>query len=104
GARVRVRAATEVWDVTLPDEKTEVMVESVTGFVPGTPSAQGKGEGPRTDVRAVVVRGTAGIRAPRRPKDFPKVAAPAVVNWNNKSGRLADPEPVKPDDLDRYVK
>jgi hypothetical protein len=104
GARIRVRAATEVWDVTLPDEKTDVMVEAVTGFVPGTPYAPGRGEGPRTDVRAAVLRGTAGIRAPKRPKDFPKVSAPAVVSWNNKGGRLSDPEPIKPEEMGRYVK
>jgi hypothetical protein len=104
GARVRVRAGAEVWDVTLPDEKTEVLVEAVTGFVPGTPSTQGRGEGPRTDVRAAVVRGTASLRAPKRPKDFPTIAAPAVVGWNNKSGRLSDPEPIKPEDAPRYAK
>jgi hypothetical protein len=104
GARIRVRASTEVWDITLPDEKTDVMVEAITGFAPGTAYAQGRGEGPRTDVRAVVLRGTAGIRAPKRPKDFPKVAAPAVVSWNNKGGRLSDPELVKDEEMPRYVK
>lgn len=104
GARVRVRVASEVWDVTLPDEKTDVMVDSVTGFVPGTTTTEGKGEAPRTDVRAVVVRGSAGIRAPRRPKDFPAVAAPAIVRWDSKSGRLSDPEPVKPEEMPRYAK
>jgi hypothetical protein len=104
GAKVRVRVASEVWDVSLPDEKTEVMVESITGFVAGTPVLQGKGEGPRTDVRAAVVRGTADIRAPRRPRDLPKVAAPAVVSWNSKSGRLSDPEPIKPEEMGWYTK
>jgi hypothetical protein len=104
GSRVRVRAATEVWDITLPDEKSDVMVELVSGFVPGTPFVVGGGEGPRTDVRAAVVRGSAGIRAPRRPKDFPKIAAPAVVSWDNQGGRLSDPVPVKPEEMPRYVK
>ena len=100
GSRVRVRTATEVWDVTLPDEKADVMVEVVTGFVPGAAG----GDGPRTDVRAAVVRGTAGVRAPRRPKDFPRITAPAVVSWDNRSGRLSDPVPVKPEEVGRYSK
>jgi hypothetical protein len=104
GARVRVRAASEVWDLTLPNDQTDVLVELVTAFVPGTPYAREGGEGPRVDVRAVVVKGTAGLKAPQRPKEFPQLAMHTLLAWDNKGGRLSGPDPVTADAMPRISK
>ena len=95
GARVRVRAAGEVWDVTLPDAKTDVAVEVVTAFEPGAPFVR-DGGAVRVEVQAAVTRGAAGLAVAGRAKPFDKVAAPAFVAWDNKSKTAADPKPVEP--------
>lgn len=96
GARVRVRVAGQVWDVTLPDDKAEVLAEVVTAFDPGTPFARQGGPLPRVSAQVAVVRGTAGLSVPERFKSFPKVAAPAFVAWDSKAGTLTGPTPIDP--------
>jgi hypothetical protein len=92
GARVRVRVLDQVWDVTLPDPKAEVMVEVTTGFVPGTPAAAGRK--PRTEARLAVVRGAADVAMPGRPnKAFPKVPAQTLIAWDSDADRVAGPRP-----------
>ena len=94
GAKVRVRVADEVWDVTLPDTKSEVMVEVLTAFVPGTPFLREGGDKPRTEAKLAVVRGAADVAMPKRFKALPKLAAPSVLTWDSKGGRVADPKPI----------
>ncbi|MBX9627229.1 MAG: hypothetical protein K2X82_25725, partial [Gemmataceae bacterium] len=94
GAKVRVRLAGEVWDVSLPNPDAEVAVEVATAFEPGAAYDRDGGSA-RVEARAAVVRGTAGLAAPDRFKSFDKVSG-AVVEWNNKGGTLADPRPLEP--------
>jgi hypothetical protein len=96
GARVRVRFAGQVWDFTLPDAKTEVMVELVTAYDPGTPYVRDGGAPPRVEVQAAVVRGTAGLSIAGQARPFDKITAPAVVTWDGKENRVAGPTPIKP--------
>jgi hypothetical protein len=93
-----------VWDFTLPDNETDVLVELVTAFVPGTPYAREGGEGPRVDLRAVVIRGTPSLKAPRRPKEFTRLQPWSVIAWDNKGGRLTGPDPVPTEAQLRYAK
>ncbi|HUR53665.1 MAG TPA: hypothetical protein VMZ71_06020 [Gemmataceae bacterium] len=92
GAKVRVRVGEEVWDVTLPDAKAEVMVEVVTAFVPGTPFLSEGGDKPRTEAKLAVVRGVADIALPKRFKTYAKQAAPSVIAWDSKGGRVTEPK------------
>ncbi|MFO0803739.1 MAG: hypothetical protein U0791_11555 [Gemmataceae bacterium] len=94
GGRVRVRFANQVWDVTLADAKSEVTIEVITSFDPGTPFAKEGGVLPRVEVQAAVVRGNAGIAMPERFKSFPKLAAPTMLAWDSKTGSLGEPKPV----------
>ncbi|MBX9580854.1 MAG: hypothetical protein K2X87_11150, partial [Gemmataceae bacterium] len=94
GAKVRVRFAGEVWDITLPDDKATVAAEVMTAFEPGSPFAR-QNPPVRVEAQAAVVRGAAGLAAPERFKAFDKVAAPAVVVWDSKAGTLADPRPIE---------
>jgi hypothetical protein len=96
GAKVRLRFAGQVWDVTLPDDKSEVLAEVVTAYDPGTPFAKAGGQLPRTEVQVAVIQGSAALAVPERFKTFAKVAAPAVVTWDSKSGTLADPNQIDP--------
>ena len=95
GGRVRVRFAGQVWDATLPDAKSEVMFEVITSFDPGVAFAREGGVLPRVEAQAAVVRGTASFAMPERFKTFPKVAAPAAIAWDNKTGTLANPKPIE---------
>lgn len=95
GAKVRVRFADQVWDVSLPDSKAEVMIESVRSFDPGTPFSKDGGALPRVEVQAAVVKGTAGIAIPDRFKSFPKIAAKSKLAWDSKTGALLEPKPIE---------
>ena len=81
GAKVRVRVATEVWDITLPDDKADVLIELVSWFEPGTPYARTGGSRPKIEARVAAVAGTVGLRAPDR--FTPPVSLPegTQVTW-----------------------
>jgi hypothetical protein len=100
GAKIRVRIASEVWDLDLPNDKTKVMVQAHTAFVPGTPYPSGGvgGEPPRTEAVAVVIRGTVNFETPARHMKFPAVKEWDAIAWNSKVNKLEAPAPVdKPD-------
>jgi len=97
-AKIRVRFAGETWDVTLPDDKSEVLIQAHTAFVPGTPYAREGGEKPRTEARFVVVRGTADFAAPSRFKKIEKNPTWTEISWDSKSGTLAAPKTLEKND------
>ena len=92
--KVRVRVAGEVWDITLPDEKAEVLVELVSWFEPGTTYARKDGTPPKLEGRVAVVTGTAGVAAPRRFRKYEAVAAERQLLWDSGSGGLSEPRPI----------
>jgi hypothetical protein len=94
GGKVRVRFANQVWDVALPDAKTEVMFEVSTSFDPGTPFAREGGPLPRVEAQAAVIRGTAAIAMHKRSQTFPKVASPSVLAWDSKTASVAEPKAI----------
>ena len=96
GAKVRVRLASEVWDVTLKDEKADVLVELISWFEPGTPYARTEGREPKREGRVAVVGGSAGVAAPSRFKNFDAVAVDTQVTWDSVSATLSDPKPIDP--------
>src|SRR5262249_30344806 len=104
GATVRVRFAGEVWDVRLRDEKSDVMVEVVTAFAPGPPSAGEGGGRPRVSARIGVAAGTADLGAPRRLKKT-EVQALSVITWDSGTGQVSPPKPVDhPNEAFYYAK
>jgi hypothetical protein len=102
GSRVRVRAAGEVFDVTLPDPTADVMAELVYFYPPGTPYVRGKADAPRADLKLAVVGGSATIAAPGRARTFERVAAPALIARDPRTEQLADPIPLPPDKFWRF--
>jgi hypothetical protein len=72
------------------------MVEAVRGFDPGTPFAREGGQPPRIEAQVAVLAGSASLAVPGRFKTFDKIAAPGVVTWDSKTGKLADPKPIEP--------
>lgn len=94
GARVRLRVADEVWDVTLSNERSDVLVELISWFEPGTPYARKDGARPKLEGRVAVMLGTAGLSAPARFKKFDKLSEGTQVVWDSSSGTLSDPRPI----------
>lgn len=92
GAKIRVRFAGQTWDLALPNNMSEVLVQAHTAFVPGTRYAREGGEKPRTDARLVVVRGTADFNAPARFKKHEKLATWSEITWDSTSGALSEPK------------
>jgi hypothetical protein len=97
GARLRLRFSGETWDVSLADDRSEVMVQVHRAFIPGTPYAREGGEKPRTEAQLVVVRGSAGLNAPARFKNE-KLATWSRVEWDSTSGSLRAPKAIEPND------
>lgn len=95
GAKVRVRVASEVWDVTLPDAQTDVLVELISWFEPGVPYARQDGPAPKQEGRIAVVAGAASFTAPRRLKTVPTFALNTQMTWDSISGALSDPKRIE---------
>ncbi len=99
GAKIRVRIASEVWDVALKGNTGEVLVQANTAFDPGTPYSRDGGEKPKTEAQLVVTRGGADVHAPARFKKFDGLSQWSEVAWDSKSGKLADPHPTNQEEL-----
>jgi hypothetical protein len=80
-AKVRARFADQTWDVTLADEKSEVLLESVTSYA-GEPfrrnPAGEAAEPPLTQVTLGVTKGKATVKTPG--KEYALSAPPGAVD------------------------
>lgn len=97
GAKIRIRFAGETWDMALPDDRSEIMIQAHKAFVPGTPYARTGGEKPRTEARLVVVRGSAAFSAPARFKKE-KLTTWSEIAWDSTSGTLREPKTIEAND------
>ena len=86
GAKVRVRFLKEVWDITLPDAKTEVALELTVEPTPGLPA-----ESPQTVVVLSMVSGSAKLKF--RQKELRAIPAKQIVLWTSKGGKVDGPRP-----------
>ena len=84
GTKMRLRVLNEIWDLTLPDAKTEVVVEVVRRLVPGRLA-----ETPETSIALHVMKGVAGLKV--RYKDVPRIESGETVFWSNKGKGLEGP-------------
>ena len=92
--KVRVRVASEVWDVTLTDEKTDVLVELVSWFESGTAYARTGGAAPKLEARVAVLSGTAAFTSPRRFRTVDKFAVNTQMTWDSGSAVLTEAKPI----------
>src|SRR5207248_938347 len=90
-AKVRARFAGEVWDLTLVDEQTEVMIEAVRLFAGEPFRREGNGEGPRTDVTLAVVQGKADVKVDAKEFKLHAPPGPAELHWDNKGPGVGKP-------------
>jgi len=86
GAKIRVRFLKEVWDITLPDAKTEVALELTVEPTPGLPA-----ESPQTVVVLATIAGTAKLKF--RQKEMSAIPAKQIVLWTSKGGKVDGPRP-----------
>ena len=86
GAKIRVRFLKEVWDITLPDAKTEVALELTVEPTPGLPA-----ESPQTVVVLATIAGSAKLKF--RQKEMPAIPAKQIVLWTSKGGKIDGPRP-----------
>jgi hypothetical protein len=90
GAKIRLRLADEVWDLTLPSEKADALVQVHSAFTPGAKL----GDKPRTEVTLAAVAGPVRVHAPLRFKTFDAIETGQHIAWDSYSGRLADKRPT----------
>jgi hypothetical protein len=102
-AKVRVRFKSEVWDVTLLDDKTEVCVDLFGRYLPGVPFSKNPGaEAPQAEFYLGILSGHAGVKVGF--KEFPDIPAPSQMSWDNKSGLASDPRRVPKEALEFWSK
>ncbi|HEY1379678.1 MAG TPA: hypothetical protein VGF55_22940 [Gemmataceae bacterium] len=89
--KVRVRFAGEVWDVTLADDQTEVIVEVVRLFAGEPFRRDGKGESPRTEATLGVVKGKAVVKVDAKEFALQAPPGPAELRWDNKGPGVGKP-------------
>lgn len=80
-AKVRVRFAGEVWDVTLPNGNADALVELISWYEPGTPYARTGGSKPKREARVAAVSGSVGFHAPERFKPPVSLIEGTQVFW-----------------------
>jgi hypothetical protein len=88
-ARVRLRFADEVWDLTLPDENTEVAAELVGICLPYT-KEPGGGE-PQLNVALLGLKGQAQVKIRFEQCLLP---SPSMLTWDNLAGAARSPVPL----------
>jgi hypothetical protein len=97
GAKVRLRLASEVWDVTLPDAESNVLAELISWYEPGTVYAAKGGSHPKREARVAVAFGSAAFEAPgNRFKKIPKLTRGQQVTWDSVTDRLSDAVTIEP--------
>jgi hypothetical protein len=89
--KVRVRFAGEIWDVTLPDDQAEVMVEVVRLFAGEPFRKDGKGEPAKPEVTLGVLQGSATVTVGSKQFALQAPPGPAELHW---------PGTTKPIELD----
>lgn len=85
---VRVRVATEVWDLTLPDPATEVLVELVSGY---RPAGNAVGDDLRREARVAVTDGDVAFFAAKQRFAQFQIARGKQISWDSLSGPLVGP-------------
>lgn len=105
-AKVRVRLSEDpgmVWDVAIRDNKTEVLVQKTTAFVPGAKYAREGGDPPKTEARLVLLRGRTGFASPTRkvahPEKYENLPPDNEIVWDTASNALSEPRPMKKEEL-----
>lgn len=89
GAKVRVRFSKEIWDIVLPDAKTEVVLELTNELTPGQPP-----ESPQTVVVLSTITGSAKLKV--RLKEFAAIPPKQIVLWTSKGRGLEGPRAPDP--------
>jgi hypothetical protein len=98
GGKIRLRfAPDQVWELTLPNDQTEVAVELIRTAVPGDLA-----ELPQVTVGFAVNSGTAALKVGY--KQFPKIEVNQVVHWDNKGPGLEGPKKLPPEGVAYFSK
>jgi hypothetical protein len=101
-SKVRIRFKSEVVDVTLLDETTEVCIDLFGRYTAGVPFSKTGGEAPQAEFYLGILSGRAGVGVGF--KEFPDIGAPSQLGWDNKSGLTTDPRPVRKEALEFWSK
>lgn len=91
---VRLRFGEEVWDITLPDSQSEVLVDLYSRYDEGVGfNSTPGGEEPKQEVILGVTRGKASVTiGDQRHVDL---AAPHIVYWDSKAAGSPTPQPLQ---------
>jgi len=88
-AKVRLRIASEVWDVSLADDRSEALVEVVSTLDAGVPFIKDAKDSPRVSAAFAITKGTVGLNM-QGFKDFGTVAGPRFYIWDNKANGIEE--------------
>ena len=97
-ARVRLRFAGEVWDLTLLDPDTKVGVALIQTYLPDINYLD---EPPYRTLDLVILSGRAGVKIDSL--DYADLPTRAQIRWDNKHRGATSPRPVAPQDWPLYL-
>jgi len=97
---VRLRFAGEVWDLTLREAETEVGVDLLSDYMPDIDYRGG--EKPLQLLNLTVLNGKAGLVV--ESQEYPNLAAPVAVSWNNKGKGTPELRRPPPEELAMWAK
>ncbi len=89
GAKIRVRFLKEIWDITLPDSKSEAVLELTHELTPGKPPEESQSV-------AVLSTITGSTKLKVRRKELAPIPAKQIVLWTSKGRGLEGPRPPDP--------
>ncbi len=89
GSKIRVRYGKQIWNVTIPDDKTELVVELTKRVIPGMTFDVNPAELPLTDLKLLVLKGQAKFQTEN--KSLPELKVNDCMEWTNKGAGLRGP-------------
>ncbi len=90
-AKVRVRLAGQIWDLTLADDQTEVVIDMSHLFAGEPVRRDGKGEARRFELFVAVLQGKVHVKADAKELDLKAPPGPAEVRWDNEMPDVGNP-------------
>jgi hypothetical protein len=93
---IRLRFAGEIWDLTLADDTTEIVVDVVSAFAGESFVRDGKGESPLVQAQLGVLSGQVTAQIESRRLDLRAAPATCGLVWENKKAGLTTLELMSP--------
>lgn len=95
GGKARIRLGNEIWDITLTDASTDLVIETTRRVVPGLLNDVDPKEQPQSTLQLAVLKGRAGLK--NRQRNLVDLMAGDTITWSSKRAGLEGPKKLAKD-------